>query len=100
MLNVNITIRHEPFLSRGPFLSSNFFPIFPLFNRGQNIWKASHSNIGAKKKRKIWKNKKLSEKNPGNLDKKSFDKNGPGLKKVRVSQSRRIVSTAVACCIE
>ena len=41
------------------FNSSNFCPNFPIF------------------KRKIWKNKKLSKKNPGNLDKKSFDKNGP-----------------------
>ena len=33
------------------------------FNRGKNIWKASYSNIRKKKS--------------GNLDKKSFDKNGP-----------------------
>ena len=71
------------FTDLGPFLSSNFSTKFPLFfprktgkagktgniskvwkfNRGKNIWKASYSNIRKKKS--------------GNLDKKSFDKNGP-----------------------
>ena len=48
---------------------------------GQNIWNASHSNIlGAENWGKKWKYKKMREKKiGGNLDKKSFDKNGPYL---------------------
>ena len=50
------------------------------FNRGQNVWKASHSNIWKKKKEKKGKHgntKTCAKKKTGNLDIKSFYKNGP-----------------------
>ena len=50
------------------------------FNRGQNTWKASHSNIWKKKKRKNMEMQNITRtKKSGNLVKTSFDKNGPTL---------------------
>lgn len=52
--------------------------IFPKFkfNRGQNIWKASHPNIWGGKTENM-EAQKMREKKCGNLDKKIFGKNGP-----------------------
>ena len=47
------------------------------FNRGQNIWKASHSNVWEKKMESFGNTKNCAIIKSGNLDEKSFDKNGP-----------------------
>ena len=65
------------FTKFGPFLSSNFFQIFLFLTEGKIFGRLRIPILGQKKGGKYGQTNNWATKKPGNLDKKSFDKNGP-----------------------